>query len=99
MTLFRRVSPLLSAACISAALALAQTPEAPKPPQAHFHHVHLNSTDPKAAIDFYTTKFDAEKAKFAGLVDAVWAQKSWLLFTKVASPPPSEIVSTIWHIG
>jgi len=68
-------------------------------PLAHFHHVHLNSTDPAAAIDFYTSKFDSEKAKFAGLLDAVWAQKSWLLFTKVTAPPKSEITSTIWHIG
>ena len=66
---------------------------------AHFHHVHLNVTDPAAAIDFYTSKFDCEKARFAGLQDAVWAQKSWLLFTKVAAPPKSEVTSTIWHIG
>jgi catechol 2,3-dioxygenase-like lactoylglutathione lyase family enzyme len=68
-------------------------------PDAHFHHLHLNSTDPKAAIEFYTTKFDAEKASFKGLVDAVWAQKSWILVQKVASAPPSEVVSTIWHFG
>jgi catechol 2,3-dioxygenase-like lactoylglutathione lyase family enzyme len=66
---------------------------------AHFHHVHLNVIDPAAAIDFYTSKFDCEKAKFAGLSDAVWAQKSWLLFSKVSAPPKSEITSTIWHIG
>ncbi len=66
---------------------------------AHFHHVHLNVTDPAAAIAFYTSKFDCEKASFAGTQDAVWAQKSWLLFTKVATPPKSEITSTIWHIG
>src|SRR5260370_702243 len=72
----------------------------PAPPQlAHFHHVHLNTTDPAAAITFYTSKFDSEKASFAGLQDAVWAQKSWLLFTKVATPPKSEITSAIWHIG
>jgi predicted enzyme related to lactoylglutathione lyase len=70
------------------------------PPRlAHFHHVHLNVTDPAAAIEFYTSKFDCEKAKFAGLSDAVWAQKSWLLFTKVDAAPKSEITSTIWHIG
>jgi hypothetical protein len=38
---------------------------------AHFHHLHLNATDPKADIEFYTTKFDAEKASFKGLIDAV----------------------------
>jgi catechol 2,3-dioxygenase-like lactoylglutathione lyase family enzyme len=68
-------------------------------PDAHFHHLHLNSTDPKAAIEFYATKFDTEKASFKGLVDAVWAQKSWVLFQKVAAAPPSEVVSTIWHFG
>jgi catechol 2,3-dioxygenase-like lactoylglutathione lyase family enzyme len=68
-------------------------------PDAHFHHLHLNATDPKAAIEFYTTKFDAEKASFKGLTDAVWAQKGWMLFQKVAAAPPSEVISTIWHFG
>lgn len=68
-------------------------------PEAHFHHLHLNATDPKAAMDFYTTKFDAEKARFAGLLDGVWAQKSWMFFTKVNQPPISEITSAIWHFG
>jgi predicted enzyme related to lactoylglutathione lyase len=66
---------------------------------AHFHHVHLNATDPAAAINFYTTKFDSEKASFAGIQDAVWAQKSWLLFNKVSAPPKSDVTSAIWHIG
>ncbi len=64
----------------------------------HFHHVHLNVTDPQSAVDFYTSKFDSKKAKFLGMTDAVRAQKSWLLFTKVDAPK-SEITSTIWHIG
>jgi len=87
------------AASLTAAYLAAQEAAATAAPLAHFHHVHLNVTDPKAAIEFYTTKFDAEKARFEGLIDAVWAQKSWLLFQKVQNPPPSEIVSTIWHIG
>jgi catechol 2,3-dioxygenase-like lactoylglutathione lyase family enzyme len=66
---------------------------------AHFHHVHLNATDPASAIDFYTSKFKARKESFAGLGDAVWTGDSWLLFTKVAAPPPSELLSGIWHIG
>lgn len=69
------------------------------PAIARFHHLHLNSTDPAAAIDFYTTKFDCEKARFAGLVDAVLAQKSWLLFTRVGSSPAWELTSAIWHFG
>jgi catechol 2,3-dioxygenase-like lactoylglutathione lyase family enzyme len=66
---------------------------------AHFHHLHLNAIDPPADIEFYTTKLDAEKASFRGLVDAVRTQKSWILFQKVAASPPSEVVSAIWHFG
>ncbi|MEK6303058.1 MAG: VOC family protein [Acidobacteriota bacterium] len=78
----------------------ATTQETPAPAAvAHFHHLHLNTTDPQAAINFYTSKFDSEKARFAGLVDGVWAQKSWMLFTKVGSPPPWELTSAVWHFG
>ncbi|MGA9772036.1 MAG: VOC family protein [Blastocatellia bacterium] len=68
-------------------------------PEAHFHHLHLNTLDPKAAIDFYTGKFDCEKAKFAGLLDGVWAQKSWMLFAKVNQPPVWDLTSAVWHFG
>jgi predicted enzyme related to lactoylglutathione lyase len=67
-------------------------------PVAHFHHVHLNSTDPAAAIEFYTHHFDCEKSSYQGQA-AVWAQKSWLLFNKVSTPAPFDVVSAIWHIG
>src|SRR5262249_54120192 len=78
-------------------VAPAQT--APTIANAHFHHLHLNATDPAKDIEFYTTKFQAEKARFAGLVDAVWAHKAWILFQKVNAPPASDITSTIWHFG
>jgi catechol 2,3-dioxygenase-like lactoylglutathione lyase family enzyme len=66
---------------------------------AHFHHLHLNTTDPDAAIKFYTSKFDCQRGKFAGLLDAVWTQNSWILFNKVSKPPAWEPVSAIWHFG
>jgi catechol 2,3-dioxygenase-like lactoylglutathione lyase family enzyme len=65
---------------------------------AHFHHLHLNTVDPAAAIRFYTSKFDCESARFLDQ-DAVWAQRSWLLFNKVRSAPPWELTSAIWHFG
>ncbi len=68
-------------------------------PQAHWHHVHMNATDPKASVDFYTSKFDCERARYRDRADAVWAQKSWLLFDRVKQAPPAAIVSPIWHIG
>ena len=90
---------MLIAAALATLPLIAQN-NAPAPqPLAHFHHLHLNATDPNADIDFYTSKFDCERGKFAGALDAVWAQKSWLLFTKVSAPPKSEITSSIWHIG
>jgi catechol 2,3-dioxygenase-like lactoylglutathione lyase family enzyme len=81
-----------------------QPPQENKPaglemPESHFHHLHLNATDPKAAMDFYPSKFDCEKAKFAGVMDGVWAQKSWILFNKVDKPPISNLTSAIWHFG
>src|SRR5262245_46592190 len=75
-----------------------QVPSQPAPPLAHFHHLHLNTLDPAAAVNFYTSRFDCEKASFLGK-DAVWAQRSWLLFNKVKSAPPAGLTSAIWHFG
>ncbi len=69
------------------------------PPAAHWHHVHINSTDPARSVRFYTSTFDCEKSRYQDRADAVWAQKSWLLFDKAKSAPPSDIVSAIWHVG
>jgi catechol 2,3-dioxygenase-like lactoylglutathione lyase family enzyme len=71
---------------------------------AHFHHLHLNSTDPEAAIEFYTKHFNSERSRFGGsqpgaAMDAVWTQKSWILFNKANQAPPSEIISSIYHMG
>src|SRR5262245_663166 len=72
----------------------------PPPPHiSHFHHLHLNGTDPQSAIKFYTSKFDCEQARLGGAIDAVWAQKSWILINKVQSPPPWQLTSAIWHFG
>jgi len=66
---------------------------------SHFHHIHLNATDPLSAIKFYTSKFDCEQARLGGAIDAVWAQKSWILVNKVQTPPPWQLTSAIWHFG
>jgi len=78
-----------------------QPGSAPTPPAqiSHFHQLHLNGTDPSSAIKFYTSKFDCEPAKLGGTIDAVWAQKSWILINKVHSPPPWQLTSAIWHFG
>jgi catechol 2,3-dioxygenase-like lactoylglutathione lyase family enzyme len=88
---------LAVAASIGIGIAHAQTPATP--PAAHFHHVHINATDPDASIAFYTSRFNCEKAIGPGGHPAVRAQTSWILFNRVASQPPSELFSAIWHVG
>lgn len=88
-----------AACCFNGIIQASSQGQAPPANEAHFHHLHLNTLDPKAAIEFYTSRFDSEKARFAGLLDAVWAQKSWILFSKVSTPPVSDLTSSIWHFG
>ena len=77
-----------------AALGQAQSLPAPG-----FHHLHLNSTNPDAAIDFYTKQFPSTmKSSFAGL-PALKTGKVYVLFTKVAAPAPTEPQTAIWHFG
>lgn len=105
LNLWLRPAAFAGAFLLLAAWGLRAAPDAPADAdkqakqEAHFHHLHLNATDPAAAVDFYTAKFDCEKGKFLGLSDAVWAQKSWLLFHKVDKAPPWEFTSAIWHFG
>lgn len=66
---------------------------------AGFHHVHLNSTDPARAVEFYTKTFPVtSKATVAGF-DAIASERIHLLFSKVGSPPDAELTSPIWHFG
>jgi catechol 2,3-dioxygenase-like lactoylglutathione lyase family enzyme len=60
--------------------------------------VHLNTVDAKAAIDFYATHFNAERAML-GDMPAVHAQGKWLLFDQVGTAPAWPVVSSLYHIG
>ena len=69
-------------------------------PTPKFHHLHLNSTDPDAAIDFYTKHFPSTaKQKWGGFPALKSPNDVMLLFTKVDTPPVSEPQSAIWHFG
>jgi catechol 2,3-dioxygenase-like lactoylglutathione lyase family enzyme len=64
-----------------------------------FHHLHLNSTNPEAAIEFYTKNFlSTSKGTFAGQ-PALKSGRVWVLFTKVSSAPPLKPQSAFWHFG
>lgn len=69
------------------------------PPQALFHHVHLNSLDPSTAVDFYTRTFDVTKKTNVAGMDAVQSENMYLLFSRIAKPLPAPRDSAIWHFG
>ncbi|MFZ4984571.1 MAG: VOC family protein [Blastocatellia bacterium] len=78
----------------------ALTPDSrPENALVRFHHVHLNTTSPEGAVEFYTSRFPGERAKFAGQIEAVRTGRSWLLFNRVNAPPPWQLTSAIWHFG
>jgi catechol 2,3-dioxygenase-like lactoylglutathione lyase family enzyme len=68
-------------------------------PAPGFHHLHLNSTDPQAAIAFYAKQFPSSSpTRFAG-EPALQIGKVLVLFNKVAQPPALEPQTAIWHFG
>jgi hypothetical protein len=65
-----------------------------------FHHLHLNSADPAAAIDWYTRQFPScTKGEWAGYPALLSPNNVMVLFNKVATPPTGEPQSAIWHFG
>jgi catechol 2,3-dioxygenase-like lactoylglutathione lyase family enzyme len=69
-------------------------------PTPKFHHIHLNSVDPDAAIGFYTRQFSStSKGSWGGFPAVESPNDVMVLFTKVDSPPASEPQSAIWHFG
>jgi len=69
-------------------------------PTPGFHHLHLNSVDPDAAIDFYTRQFPStEKTRWGGHPALKSPNDVLILFTKVERPAPSTPQSAIWHFG
>jgi hypothetical protein len=98
--LMNLVVVLLAASTLASWPALAQSPAiAPM----HVHHVHLNSVDPSAAAAYYPKAFpiSAKKTTFNGY-EAVKTGNVYLLFTKVNTPPQTELngpQTSVWHFG
>ena len=69
-------------------------------PAPEFHHLHLNSVNPEAAIDFYTRQFPTtSKDTFAGQPALKSPTDVLILFTRVATPPATEPPTAFWHFG
>jgi hypothetical protein len=96
---------LTISSAFAAALAVlgVRAQEAPKIEPLHFHHVHLNSMDPKAAAEYYVKPF-AKTATHTTLngFEAVKTGNIYILFTKVNTPPLNELTgpqTSVWHFG
>ena len=88
---------LPAALVLSGTLAGAQTSPPAQP--TGFHHLHLNSTDPPAAIAWYTKTFAVtSRATVAGF-EGIATEKIHLLFTRTDKAPSSALDSPIWHFG
>ena len=70
-----------------------------QPPAAHFHHVHVNSTDPARTQQFYETTFGAQPVKFNGRTDALFVSRGFILINKVTQSPKDLETTAIRHIG
>src|SRR5207253_3207895 len=89
---------MLVALLVQPAQLAGQTPQAPaERPRTRFHHVHINSVDPKASIELYN-RLHSERAKFAGM-DAVRTRNGWILFDKAKEAVPNGTTSAFWHVG
>src|SRR5882672_8472004 len=57
-------------------------------PAPRFHHLHLNSVDPDAAIDFYVQQFPSTaKTTWGGMPALSSPNNVLVLFDKVDKPP------------
>jgi catechol 2,3-dioxygenase-like lactoylglutathione lyase family enzyme len=69
-------------------------------PTPSFHHVHLNSPNLDAAIDFYLRQFaSTSKTTWGGMAALQSPNNVMLLFNKVDAEPPVLPQSAIWHYG
>ena len=94
----RRPFLLALAALVLPALAMPERLAAENPPLAIFHHVHLTSSDPPAAIQWYLKNLGGRITK-VGPFDAVLYGTTNVLFTKKAEGFPGSVGSSVDHVG
>jgi len=69
-------------------------------PAPSFHHLHLNSVNPDAAIEFYVKAFPSTaKTTFAGQPALRSPNNVLVLFNKIAAPPATQPQTAFWHFG
>jgi catechol 2,3-dioxygenase-like lactoylglutathione lyase family enzyme len=69
-------------------------------PAPGFHHLHLNSVDPDAAIAFYVEQFPASaKSSWGGFPALAAPNNVLILFTRVSTAAPTSPQTALWHFG
>jgi len=69
-------------------------------PTPGFHHIHLNSPNPDAAIDWYVRQFPStSKGEWAGYSALKSPNDVMVLFSRTDKPAPTQPQSAIWHFG
>lgn len=91
------VAGLIAGLTFAAVQPAASEDEAVEP--ARFHHIHLNVTDVERSTAFYRDTFGALPIEFRGVADAVFTERSFILFNQVDEPPDGSQESGIWHYG
>jgi catechol 2,3-dioxygenase-like lactoylglutathione lyase family enzyme len=92
------------AAGVAAGLAAGFAPAVAQQPAAlpapGFHHLHLNSMNPDAAIAFYAKEFPStSKTTWGGMPALKSPNNVLMLFTKVDQPPATQPQTAFWHFG
>jgi catechol 2,3-dioxygenase-like lactoylglutathione lyase family enzyme len=95
---------IVAAAGIAAGLAAGFAPAVAQQPGAlpvpGFHHLHLNSMNPDAAIAFYAKEFPStSKTTWGGMPALKSPNNVLVLFTKVDQPPATQPQTAFWHFG
>jgi catechol 2,3-dioxygenase-like lactoylglutathione lyase family enzyme len=104
-----RVKAFCAAAALAAALSgsTVTTPIAARAPAQSdamaapgFHHLHLNSMNPDAAIAFYAKAFPStSKSTWGGMPALKSPNNVLVLFAKVDQPPATQPQTAVWHFG
>jgi catechol 2,3-dioxygenase-like lactoylglutathione lyase family enzyme len=68
-------------------------------PTAHFHHVHLNVTNPAKTVAFYKRICGAVGIQYHDKEPALFVERSFILLNKVDEAPPWEPHTALSHMG
>src|SRR5262249_49571666 len=93
-------TPAVVAILVATLVTHSATGQTPMLSPPRFHHLHLNSVDPAAAIDFYVRQFPSTaKTTWGGLPALASPNDVLILFNKVDKPPATSPATAIWHFG